>query len=265
LPENAKKAAALSSLSKGIKEQAQVIIDKYNLIDKTSYQISATYYADRDPKQKVLDDMARDADLQTKALLESYNHASKLASELGLDLPIVHKSNPRPMLRAIIVGCDTATGFADQTNLLISIEDHDKLNSLKTETEGVCKNLDLNFESNLTIAIQHAERADFLGSALITARIISYVLDQIKKQISEELKTGAKKIEIDDIIAFLIQKNALSTNDITKQAIIKADKKSRDILSHRIDVYAEPSDASSLIGDCLKVLTVYTKLQPNQS
>ena len=41
-----------------------------------------------------------------------------------------------------------------------------------------------------------------------------------------------------------------------RQQIMKVSKKSRNYLNHRIDTYADPSDALALFGDCLFLLKI---------
>ncbi len=180
--------------------------------------------------------------------MASYNHSRIDAQGFGLKLPELTTEPAATLSRQLIAACDEAVGFASSAKSPLSPQEADRLNHIRKETDEVCRNLDIHFRKNLELATKHYERGDFLGSALITSRIIAYVLAQF------EGKTIEAKI------SFLEKNDLLEKNrEDVKQSMIKADKNARDILAHRIDTYADPSDASSLLGDCLKVLRIYVK------
>jgi hypothetical protein len=241
------KLRALSSQFQSIKHQANNIIQQQLAADVALVNLRQDLFFDmsRDQLLTIFSSLQSQAD----ALLVSYNYAKTDAQSLGLQLPDITSKKTSPLLRELIAACDKAIGFVGSP---LTPDEADRLDHIRKESGEVCENLDVHFKKNLELAIQHYEKGSFLGSALITSRIMAYVFE----------KFDGKNIE--DKISILEKNNLLDREEV-KQSIIKANKTIRNILAHRIDTYAEASDASSLIGDCLKVLRIYSKLQESKA
>ncbi|MGA2573934.1 MAG: hypothetical protein ABSF36_07055 [Candidatus Methanomethylicaceae archaeon] len=239
------KLRALSSQCLSIKHQANNIIQQQSVADVALVNLSQDMFFEMRRDQLLT--MFSSLQSQADALLVSYNHAKTDAQSFGLQLHDITSKKTSPLLRELIAECDKAIGFVGSP---LNPDEVDRLDHIRKESSDVCENLDVHFKKNLELAIQHYERGSFLGSALITSRIIAYIFAQIEGE------------NIEAKISFLEKKNLLEKDrgDV-KQSMIKANKKVRDFLSHRIDILADPSDASSLLGDCLKILRIYSKLQ----
>ena len=241
------KTRAFVAQCKSLRDQASIVIKDLNTLDHSYVELTGAYYSSA--KLEKVSEYILDSNSQARALIKSVENVRATAKELGLTLPEIDiRGEPRAALRQIIVMLDSAIGFVGEAKSNLSAEEKDTLGYLRKETIEVCRNLDINFEKNLTLAIESAEAGDFLGSALITSRIIAFVLDRIDGK------------EINDKIATLIAIGAMKEDrDDVNQSILKANKKVRNFLTHRIDTLADASDALSLLGDCIKILKLYTK------
>jgi len=242
------KVIAVLGQFEGMKNQANELLQKFANIDNLKLQSTSSFLEDTYLDKILL--IKRDAAEETKALLETYNNSCYDTEKmLGFNIDIISYDTevPQKGLRQLIVNCDKIIRALSATTL--STEEIDKLNYIRKEVSELCENLDVNFEKNLNKAIQEAEKGQFLGSALITSRVVEYILDKFDGERTDE------KIE------FLISKGIMDKerNDV-KEAIIKASRKARIFLSHRIDTFVESSDALALLGDCVKLLGIYKKL-----
>jgi hypothetical protein len=248
LAEEAQRLSALSSLCTGIKKQSKDILDDLGNLDIAIARIKGDYNTEE--KVEYLQGVLSDYESQANSVRNSYEHAKMEASKLGLDLPTIKGKGARPILREFIIACDAAIGFATRTSSPLTPEETDRLDHIRAESREVCKNLDFNFEKNIELATKHYERGDFLGSSLISSRVIAFVIGQIEGE------------EIDAKVAFLVNKGILKAGQgMPREAILRADRKARNILAHRIDTFADASDANSLLGDCLQVLKIYSDLR----
>jgi len=120
----------------------------------------------------------------------------------------------------------------------------------KAGKQNMSLKLDPAYEKNLNQAINEYEKEDYLASALIAARVIIYILSKI------EGKTDEEKIR------FLQDRNIIEKDrEDVKEFIIKASKKARNFFSHDIKIFADPSDTIGLLGDGVKLLKIWAKLQ----
>jgi predicted DNA-binding ArsR family transcriptional regulator len=127
-----------------------------------------------------------------------------------------------------------------------------ELRALKEEFEELLKNLPPLYEINVTEAIKECEKGDFLGSALISCRMIQYILDQISgKDINEKIESLKKQGLIEP------------KGEIPSEYIIKADKKARNYLSHNLTALASCSEALELLGICKRLLKLLKEYQKN--
>jgi len=233
-----------------IKEQSNILLKKAN--DFYNYRSkmmgSSSVYSE---KRKDVEERIKGIYNEVKALVDYYNNNIRNESlKLDINSAYIKLERMEPALRQLIVECDRISISLDEEVSQFSTTQLDKLDNLKKEVTKVCENLDINFEKNLEKSITLSECGHFLGSALITSRVIDYILDKIKgNDINEKIKT-------------LIELGVLKKDDDkTKEQIIKASKKSRNYLNHRIDTFAEPSEALSLLGDCVILLKIFEMTQ----
>lgn len=108
------------------------------------------------------------------------------------------------------------------------------------------------YKKNIEEAIKEAERGCFLGSTLISSRVISYIFDQIPgDNISQKIETLERKGLVEE------------KGEIPPEYIMKADKKARNYFSHNINAFPNGSDAIELLIICkklLKILKNYLKI-----
>lgn len=198
---------------------------------------------------------------ETQMLLDEYLKSSSNVYNI-LQMSPRHFSSPSTVeetkgtLRQIAIECDKVIGALSTLITPLSPEDADKLSKLRSEIAKLTTKLDINYEKNLGEAINEYEKGHYLASALITGRVIIYILAQIKGKNDEER------------IKFLQDKNMIEKSregEAVKAFIIKASKKARNIFSHKIDRFAEPSDALGMLGDSVKLLGIFAKLKESSS
>jgi hypothetical protein len=190
---------------------------------------------------------------ETQMILEEYHNSfAGVKSITKITLPYLSipssVEQATGVLHRISIECENVIGFLNAAITPLSPEDVDKLNKLRSELAEVTTKLDINYEKNLTEAINEQEKGHSLASALITARVLNYIIDQI------EGKT------VEDKIKFLQDKNIIEKGEEVKAFVIKASKKARNVFSHDIKIFANPSDSLSMLGDCVKLLGILTKL-----
>lgn len=249
---HAAKSRAIAAQFVSIKQQASDIVKDIDELAIARLKLADSIM--QPEKRTEVEQWVGKLEQQAEAMVNAYDFAKGEAEELGMRLPTIDTKNKdvRAYLRAIIVASDKAIGFVGAKAADLSAEEIDKLDHIRKEVKKVCEHLDINFEKNLEIAIADAERGSFLGSTLVASRIVTYVLSKIEGE------------KLDEKISTLIRKGAVDKErDDVKQAIIKAHKKSRNFLAHRIDTIPDSSDALSLLGDCVKILSIYGKAYPS--
>ena len=248
-----KKLTGLFGQCENLKNQAEELLTRARELDEQLTQMYMKHYGVQQSfiKFNIEKQIIKIGD-EARILIGSFNNDVPLiAGNAGISVSAISTNvaeKPESALRQLIIGCSKVVKALKETPL--SLDQINTLTSLKQEIAKVCENLDVNFEKNLENAVMEAEKGHFLASALITSRIVDYVFHQIKgEDIKQQIKvlTESGAIEKDD--------------DKTKEQIIKANKKSRNYLNHRIDTFAESSDALSLLGDSLTLLKIYAKIQ----
>jgi len=154
------------------------------------------------------------------------------------------------LLREIDIECDKAIGVLGNIATALSRDELDKLSSLVEELEKLSEVLpDINYERNLSEAIDEYEKGEYLASALISSRVIIYTLNQIPGQSDEEK------------VKFLREKGIIEKDrkDV-HESIIKASRRARNFFSHDIKVFPTPSEALSLLGDAIGILEKASKV-----
>lgn len=183
---------------------------------------------------------------QFQKLEEQFSKISGIENETkSYDFSSVGGS--KAALSNVMIKCDSATGFLSTFIAPISPGDFDSLNKLRNELANVVEALDDYYEKNIIEAISEQENGHFLASALIAARVINWIFDQIDGQ------------SLENKIHYLRQKEILKGDKgktEEEEFIIKANKKARNIFSHNIKVFANPSESISLLGDCIRLLRI---------
>jgi hypothetical protein len=116
--------------------------------------------------------------------------------------------------------------------------------------------LDIEYEKNMSEAISEQERGRCLASALITSRVINHTIDQIEGK------------DIEAKVGFLQDQNVIpkgKEGEDDKAFVLKASKKARNVFSHDIKIFANPSDSIGLLGDCVKLLRIMAQLEKQKA
>jgi len=126
----------------------------------------------------------------------------------------------------------------------------DRLASLRAELKSLKdRGLDINVIRNLDEAIAEAEQGHWLASAMISSRVISYVVDKIPGDKDE------------DKVRYLIKRGALPKDrrDV-QQRVITSMRLSRNFLSHRVDLFPDPEDALMLLGGAFSLTRLLLRI-----
>jgi len=154
------------------------------------------------------------------------------------------------ILNKIEIECEGAIGVIESIPAKLPKEDLDKLIHLRKELAEFSAELsNIYFEKNIEEAIKECEQAHFLASALISSRVIEYIMAKIEGKSTEE------KIEV------LVEKGIIDNKrkDV-REVVIKASRTARNFLSHDVKVTPSPSDALSLLSDAIRILKLYHQL-----
>jgi hypothetical protein len=109
------------------------------------------------------------------------------------------------------------------------------------------------YGKNVEEAIREFEKGAFLGSALISGRIIQYVFDQIP---GREIKEKIKALEDKGLVE--------EKGEVPPEYVLKACRKARNYFSHDITVYPDRSEALELIIICKRLLELLKAFKQQQ-
>lgn len=194
---------------------------------------------------------------ETIMILKEY-HASNSDVYSVTKTTLPNLANPsniqqaKGVLHQMCIECDRVIGFLNASIVPLSPQDADRLNKLRTELIDVTAELDIDYEKNISEAINEEENGHCLASALITSRVINHVFDQIK---GDNIEAQVKFLQDQNIIP----KGKEGEDD--KAFVLKASKKARNVFSHNIAVFANPSDSIGLLGDCVKLLRILAQVK----
>ncbi|GEM_PF-2402780 len=254
------KTVALLRKFESIKAHATDLIKSFYQANEALFQVklriqagTATYYA-------VESEIAKQKSgkiAETKMILEEYMESSSDVYEATkILIPVLSvpstENEAKGVLHRMSIECDRVVGFLNTSILPLSPQDADRLSKLRAEMRDVTSGLDIEYEKNLSEAINEQEKGHFLASALITSRVINHVFDQIK---GENIEAKVKFLQDQNIIP----KDKKGEDD--KAFVLKASKKARNVFSHDIKVFANPSDSIGLLGDCVKLLGILAQLK----
>lgn len=151
------------------------------------------------------------------------------------------------VLQPIVIRSKEAIGILESLIPLPPSEERDRLNGIKQEIENVENE---KIKQDLLTSIKECEHGFYLGSCLITARVIDYVIDKIP---GDDIN---KKIE------FLKIKGVIDKEDkYTAEFILKASKKARNYLAHEPGSNVLCAESLSLLGDCVKLVESLEKVE----
>ena len=253
-----KQQFALLGQCRSIKENVLSILEKYDDYKSAYLKVMnkrEDYSNYPSETEYTLKTLIENISYEVKGILESHTDVVNKAKQIGITItPKKEKLTPEGICRKMIIDCDTIITTIEHTISPLSIKQKSILDTIQKEINELCKTLDTNFEMNLNKAIKNLNDDDSLGSSLITARILDYMLSQLASNrdiagnsITEKMKT-------------LADNNIIETDvDIVTTLIIKAQKKVRNALDHTISYSPDTSEAISLLGDCVSVMKIYTK------
>lgn len=160
----------------------------------------------------------------------------------------VIKDDALIVLNEILLGCNTAISPLEHIlKPKIPSVTLDKLAFLRKEIESLRLGLDL--ERNLKEAIDEAEHGHHLASALITGRAVQHLIG----------KTPGEKIEekAEHIVELMVKEGMITDDKRSKKAeleqLLKAEKLSRNLISHDIHYWPKAEDPMMLLGGAIKL------------
>lgn len=149
-------------------------------------------------------------------------------------------------------GCATIVSVLERLIVpKISLEDADRLISLKREVEEIERDLGERayLARNIKEAIEEYEKGHFLAAGLIASRIVCYVIDQIPgKNDEEKIK---KLLEVG-----VIEKERKDE----QETFLHASRISRNVLSHQPWLFPKPEESMELITHAIKLCRYLIKL-----
>ena len=151
----------------------------------------------------------------------------------------------------LLFGASNALSFLRE-GVVLSETTQNKLDSLREELESLKSSLKEEVYTNLKEANESFERGCFLGSSLISGRIIWNCLDCIKgKDINEK---------IDSLID-----NELISEKGGRDSILKSNHFGRNLTSHDLKIMPSSSEAISFLGDAIKIAKISRDYENQES
>ena len=194
---------------------------------------------------------------------EGLKEYDAIAQELGLSLvknPIDELDTDYAISYLDIIG-SFSEQIVSKLNTLInspSSSEKSNLTALYQEVEDLEKNIyDDKLIKNAKLSISLLEERtseDALGSALISGRIISGILDKINEYAKKNDFSGQEKIP-QAITKLHDNKLIVKDKDVVINEITKADKKYRNLFSHDYNEFPSYSEAMSMITDTINLIS----------
>ncbi len=145
----------------------------------------------------------------------------------------------------VVFGTTTIVTLLD-INSKISEENVDKLSSLSKELNSIKNEIEIAYSQNLTKAIEEFEKGAFLGSSLISGKVVRSAIDSIQGDDINE------KIE-------LFKKHGLVREKDGRDFLLKANHFSRNLTSHDINIFPTSSECISYLGDAIKIVKIISE------
>jgi len=166
----------------------------------------------------------------------------------------LEKSDVEIIVRDLIIGCKTAESYLENIlRPLAEPEVLDRLSSLRRELDELEeRGLDLDVAKTLREAVDEAEQGHHLASAMISSRVVCYLMDKIPGK------------DDDEKVKHLVERGIVPRDrkDIRKQMITSM-RLSRNLLSHRVDLFPSSGEMLVLLGGAFNLdrLTFSLKMQ----
>jgi len=197
---------------------------------------------------------------QTIAIYRAYDDARKIFNRVmnkrglevsldaGASVALISNDSVLTMLKSIVINSHKALSAIKSLVSTLPIEQSKELESLKDELEKMSSSIsNINCVKNLRGAMEEYESAHYLASSLISGRVVLFCLQEMGKDTKE-------------IVTNLKEKGILKERGVeTEEFIIKANRKARAYFTHDINVFPDPSDSISLLGDAVKILKIAIK------
>jgi len=150
-------------------------------------------------------------------------------------------------LLRLIFGTSEILSFLKE-GIILSETTQNKLDSITAELEEIKEILPNGCYTNLTEARIAFERGCFLGSSLISGRVVNSCLNQlVGKDINEKIE--------------LLKKYDLIREKDGKDFVIKANHFARNLASHELKIIPASSEAISYLGDAIKIAQLISDYQ----
>ncbi|MFW6048469.1 MAG: hypothetical protein ACOC87_04175 [Candidatus Natronoplasma sp.] len=241
------KASALVEEFKSIKSQAEEIREEIVTVENPSRK-------DASIRPGILEQVQSSNLIvrkvkEVRILVKEYNSSiSEVSNVIEINLASVvdptEVSEAKGVLRQIETQCDKAIGGLRPHLSPISAEEQDRLSKYRSKIEDLASELDPKFVKNMNKAIEVFEKGYYLASALISSRMIIYLIEKIPGSNDEEK-------------ADFLEREAMIEESDEKSFLIKVNRQARNYFSHDIKSYPDSSDALSLLGDSVKLLRLY--------
>ena len=228
-----------------ILEQARKLEGQGEKILRNEGDVSYYYYLSN------IDKMVKQFNLivpKINKLLEKEGIAEKLdeTKEVGATLKQIREENvffnADGLLFQLIFGASNILSFLRE-GVVLSETTLDKLDSLSEELDNLKEKLSEESYNNLKEATDSFEKGCFLGSSLISGRVIRSCLDKINgKDINEKIDSLKE-------IALIQEKGG-------KDSIFKSNHFGRNLTSHDLNIMPTSSEAISYLGDAIKIAKI---------
>jgi len=199
-----------------------------------------------------------------KTLLDEYNREYSYINELiGLDahrgLQYISSSHCEDnskewysVLVSLIPQIDKGIKGLRSKISLLSPKEAQELKGLREDLQKVLMGLPEEYEKNIEEAIRELEKGCFLGSALISGRIIQNIFEQIPGgDVQGKIKALKDKGLVEE------------KGETPPEYIMKADKKARNYISHNLNAFPDRSDALELLVICNRLLKLLKAFRLN--
>lgn len=154
-----------------------------------------------------------------------------------------------PKLLEVIFASSSILSFIKE-GLILSENNQNRLDFLLEEIEGMKGEVKGNIFSNLIEAKNTLEKSSFLGSSLISGKIIRASFDKIEgKDINEKIES--------------LKKLGLVREKDGEESLLKANHYGRNLASHDLEVMPTASEALSFLSEAVKIVKITSSYLKN--
>ena len=153
------------------------------------------------------------------------------------------------VLEVIINNCTKAIGYIDSLLMQLTPEEIDKLESLRREIAWLeSERPDLH--RHIIEAIELHANGYYIGSTLISAKIICYVIEKIPGKNDEEKAD------------FLVEKGLIDSD--LRPWFIRGVKRARNFFTHKIYAIPEVHESLELLSNAIEAIKILVKIDVKQ-